>query len=159
VAWRTPGYDAVFVATLTLVPIGLAVALDSSLLQVLVQLGTSADDQGPVLVVYATVTTIVTPLGGLMIGAVADELSLWGAVAVSGLVITLLAVCLRRRLRVFDALGPAEATPGVRHAHLHFLHFAGCDVPGALNDLFHVHHEPPRAEPAPALDPVGAGST
>src|SRR5262249_8892271 len=98
VAWRTPGYGARFVATLTLGPLGLAVALDSSLLQVLVQLGTAADDQGPVLVVYATVTTIVTPLGGLLIGAAADELSLWGAVAMSGLVITLLAVCLRRKL-------------------------------------------------------------
>lgn len=158
VAWRTPGYDAVFVATLTLVPIGLAVALDSSLLQVLVQLGTSSDDRGPVLVVYATVTTIVTPLGGLMIGAVADQLSLWGAVAMSGLVITLLAVCLRRRLTVFDALGPAETVPGVRHSHLRFLHFAGCDVPGALTDLFHVDHAPPRVEPEPAVVTAGTSS-
>jgi hypothetical protein len=42
---------------MTLIPIGLAIALDSSLLQVLVQLGTAPDDQAPVLVVYATVTT------------------------------------------------------------------------------------------------------
>ncbi len=95
----------------TLIPIGLAVALDSSLLQVLVQLGTEPDDQAPVLVVYATVTTIVTPIGGLLIGAIADELSLWGALGVSGLVITLLAVGLRRRLRVFDGSAQRPIVP------------------------------------------------
>ncbi len=145
-AWRTPGYDAVFVAVLTLVPIGLAIALDSALLQALVQLGTDPDDQAPVLVVYATITTIVTPIGGLLIGAFADELSLWGALGVSGLVILVLAVCLRRRLRVFNELGPApdQAThrvqPVVRHPHLHLMHLLGCDAPGALDVFQHVRH-------------------
>lgn len=150
-AWRTPGYDAVFVAGLTLIPIGLAVALDSSLLQVLVQLGTEPDDQAPVLVVYATITTIVTPIGGLLIGAFADELSLWGALGVSGLVILALAVCLRRRLRVFDDLGPAPdhaGPPVVRHPHLHLLHLLGCDAPGALEVFHHVHHDDEHARAA-----------
>ncbi len=155
-AWRTPGYDAVFVAGVTLVPIGLAIALDSSLLQVLVQLGTAPDDQAPVLVVYATVTTIVTPIGGLLIGAIADELSLWGALGVSGLVITLLAVGLRRRLRVFDELGTAPEHATARtahHPHLHLVHLLGADVPGTRTDLFHLtHHEEPA--PAPPADPA-----
>ncbi len=155
-AWRTPGYDAVFVAGVTLVPIGLAIALDSSLLQVLVQLGTAPDDQAPVLVVYATVTTIVTPIGGLLIGVIADELSLWGALGVSGLVITLLAVGLRRRLRVFDELGTAPeraTTPRARHPHLHLVHLLGSDVPGTRTDLFHLTHDDDPA-PAPPADPA-----
>ena len=143
IAWRTPGYDAVFVAVLTLLPIGLALALDGSLLQSLVQLGTPADDQAPVLVVYATVTTIVTPIGGLVLGALADELSLWGALAVSGGLIALLAVVLRRRLSVFDELGTApDATGASQHAHVHLVHLIGADALGTLGHLRHA--APPR---------------
>jgi hypothetical protein len=119
----------------------------------LVQLGATADDQAPVLVVYATVTTIVTPIGGLLIGAFADELSLWGALGASGLVILALAVCLRRRLRVFDELGPAPQhgdEPVARHPHLHLLHLLGCDAPGALEVFHHVHHDDEHTRAAPS---------
>jgi MFS family permease len=156
-AWRTPGYDAVFVAAVTLLPIGLAVALDSSLLQVLVQLGTDPEDQAPVLVVYATVTTIVTPIGGLLIGLIADELSLWGALGVSGAALTVLALCLRHRLRVFDELGTAPehaVKPALHHANLHLMRLLGCDPPGGHAGFFHITHEetPPPASTAEAAD-------
>ncbi len=143
-AWRTPGYDAVFVAVLTLVPIGLALALDGSLLQSLVQLGTPPDEQAPVLVVYATITTIVTPIGGLLLGGVADELSLWGALAVSGFAIALLAVVLRKRLRVFDELGTApHRTVHGPHHHLHLGHLLGADALGTLGHLRHAAPDVP----------------
>jgi MFS family permease len=150
-AWRAPGYDAVLVAGLTLVPIGLAVALDSSLLQALVQLSTPEQDQAPVLVVYATVTTIVTPIGGLAIGAVADSTSLWGALGLCGAALTALALLLRTRLRVFDDIGSQRPLPAGHGHHLHLMHLLGWDVVrGALTD-FHDHavHEP-GSEPAPA---------
>jgi MFS family permease len=158
-AWRTPGYDAVFVAVLTLLPIGLAVALDSSLLQVLVQLGTRDGDQAPVLVVYATVTTIVTPIGGLLIGLIADELSLWGALGVSGFALTVLALCLRKKLRVFDELGAApegSSKPALHRAHLHLMHVLGCDIPGTVGELFHPthHHESAPSEPVDDQEPA-----
>lgn len=144
-AWRAPGYDAVLVAGLTLVPIGLAVALDSSLLQALVQLGTDPGDQAPVLVVYATITTIVTPLGGLAIGAVADAASLWGALALAGVVLAGLALALRRKLRVLDELGaaPDGSPPALHHHHLHLGQLVGHDLPGAFAELVRGgwHHD------------------
>jgi MFS family permease len=140
-AWRTPGYDAVFVSVITLIPMGLALALDGSLLQSLVQLGTPPDDQGPVLVVYATITTIVTPIGGLLLGEVADELSLWGSLAVSGFVIASLAILLRTRLRVFDELGaPPDRAGRGHHHHLQLSHWFG---PDALDSIGHLRHTPP----------------
>jgi MFS family permease len=152
-AWRAPGYDAVVVAGLTLIPIGLAIALDSSLLQALVQLGTRKEDQAPVLVVYATVTTIVTPIGGLAIGVIADQLSLWGALGVCGGLILVLTLVLRKRLTVFDELGhaPDAGGPAIHHPHLGLMHLFGTDVPGALGTLFHpAHHDdqPATGEPA-----------
>jgi MFS family permease len=140
-AWRTPGYDAVFVSVITLFPIGLALALDGSLLQSLVQLGTPPDDQGPVLVLYATITTIVTPIGGLLLGGIADELSLWGSLAVSGFAIAFLAVVLRKRLRVFDQLGPPPEHDG-RH-HLHLVHLTQWFGPDALGSIGHLRHTAP----------------
>jgi MFS family permease len=144
-AWRTPGYDAVFVSVITLIPMGLALALDGSLLQSLVQLGTPPDDQGPVLVVYATITTIVTPIGGLLLGEIADELSLWGSLAVSGFAIASLAVVLRRRLRVFDQLSPPPDREG-RHHHpyVHLSHWFG---PDALGSIGHLRHTVPERSP------------
>jgi MFS family permease len=127
-AWRSPGYDAVLVAGLTLVPIGLAVALDSSLLQALVQLSAPAEDQAPVLVVYATVTTVVTPIGGLIIGVLADGVSLWFALAFAGTCLTVLALVLRTRLRVFDDLGVDGSHPAPHGHHVHLIHLFGWDV-------------------------------
>jgi MFS family permease len=138
-AWRSPGYDAVFVSVITLIPMGLALALDGSLLQSLVQLGTPPDEQGPVLVVYATITTIVTPIGGLLLGGIADELSLWGSLAVSGFAIALLAVLLRKRLRVFDQIGTPPEHEGGRHHH-HSVHLHLWFGPDALGSIGHLRH-------------------
>jgi MFS family permease len=126
--WRSPGYDAVTVAVVTLVPIGLAVALNSSLLQALVQLSTPDGDQAPVLVVYATVTTIVTPIGGLLIGALADTTSMWVALAVCGVGILVLAVALRSRFTVFDQFGELDTPVRAHHHALHLAHLFGWDV-------------------------------
>jgi hypothetical protein len=106
----------------------LAVALNSSLLQALVQLSTPEDDQAPVLVVYATVTTIVTPIGGLVIGALADTTSMWVALAACGTSILVLALALRSRFKVFDQFGELDAPVKAHHHALHLTHLFGWDV-------------------------------
>ena len=146
--WRTLGCDAVFVSVITLIPMGLAPALDGSLLQSLVQLGTPPDDQGPVLVVYATITTIVTPIGGLLLGEIADELSLWGSLAVSGFAIALLAVLLRTRLRVLDQLGPAPDREGRKHLR-HPVHLSLWFGPDVLGSIGHLRHTAPEVSDVP----------
>ena len=144
--WRDPGIDAVVIAALTLVPIGLAVSLNAALLQALVQLESPTDSEGPVLVVYATVTTIVAPLGGLLLGAAVDLASLYWALAGSGLAMLVVAVCLHSRFAVFNAIG-ADAVgphpPAVGH-HWALAHLMGPEVlHGALADL-HLRHRAPR---------------
>lgn len=140
--WRDPGLDAVVTAALTLVPIGLAVSLDSALLQALVQLGSPPGDEGPVLVVYATVTTIVAPLGGLLLGTAADLASLWWALAGAGLVLTALSLALRGRLAVFNTIGQEDAVAQVAPASHHWalVHLLGADF---LRDAFtHLESRP-----------------
>ena len=118
--WRDPGLDAVLTAALTLIPIGLAVSLNATLLQALVQLESPPESEGPVIVVYTTVTTIVAPLGGLLLGAAADLVSLYWALAGCGLAMIIVAVCLHSRFSVFDEIGaaPARSAPAVRRAPL-----------------------------------------
>jgi MFS family permease len=127
-SWRNPGADAVVTAALTLVPIGLAISLNTALLQALVQLDCPADGERAVLVVYATVTTIVTPLGGLLIGAAADLTSLWWGLAGSGLVITVLALALRNRLDVFDPLDQRTQPTATTGHHWALAHFSGAEL-------------------------------
>ncbi len=138
--WADPGADAVVAAALTLVPIGLAVSLNTALLQALVQLDCPRDEERAVLVVYATVTTIVTPLGGLLIGVAADQASLWWALAGCGLVLVVLALALRTRLTVFDPLdeGGAPAPAHLSGHHLALSHLSGADL--YHHTLDHLHH-------------------
>ena len=82
--WREPGLDAVTAAMVTLVPIGLAVSMNAVLLQTLIQLESPPGREGPVLVVYATVTTILAPAGGLVLGAAADTTSVYWALGGAG---------------------------------------------------------------------------
>jgi hypothetical protein len=137
-SWREPGADAVVAAVLTLVPIGLAVSLDTALLQALVQLDSPTDSERAVLAVYATVTTIVTPLGGLLIGAAADLISLWGALAGCGLVLTVLALSLRNRLEVFDQLDPRDSPAAPTGHHFALAHFLGAEP---FHDAFARLHD------------------
>jgi MFS family permease len=130
-SWRSPGYDAVTVAVATLIPIGLALSVASTLLQTIVQLACAPDEEGPVLVVYGTVIAILTPLGGLLLGAAADLVSIWWAIALSGLALTTVTIALRRRLAVFDDVDDADrAAPA---------HGAGVQLPFALLGSDHAH--------------------
>jgi MFS family permease len=139
-SWRNPGADAVVAAALTLVPIGLAISLNTALLQALVQLDSPADSERGVLVVYATVTTIVTPLGGLLIGAAADLTSLWWALAGAGLALTILALSLRTRLEVFDPLDQRDPIAPTGH-HWALAHFSGAELfHHSFARLHHDHH-------------------
>jgi hypothetical protein len=158
--WRDPGLDAVLTAALTLIPIGLAVSLNAALLQALVQLESPPESEGPVIVVYATVTTIVAPLGGLLLGAAADLVSLYWALAGCGLAMIIVAVCLHSRLSVFDEIGAAPTRPhppSVGH-HWALAHFLGPEhVQHAIAHmhLSHLHRgdRPPAAgAPAEASD-------
>ena len=95
------------------------------------------------LVVYATVTTIVTPVGGLLIGVAADQASLWWALAGCGLVLVVLALALRTRLTVFDPLDE-DGAPAPAHLsghHLALSHLSGADLfHHTLDHLHHRHH-------------------
>lgn len=145
IAWRTPGFDAVTVALLTLIPLGLALGLDSTLLQALVQLGTPDDDQGPVLVVYAVLSTVITPLGGVMLGAVADGISIWGSLGLSGILLVVVALTMRERFAVFDEVqelaGEEAPAPRVHGWHLgHLAHLFSWDQEHRFLDLHHHFH-------------------
>ena len=156
--WRDPGLDAVFTAALTLIPIGLAVSLNAALLQALVQLESPPESEGPVIVVYATVTTIVAPLGGLLLGAAADLVSLYWALAGCGLAMIIVAVCLHSRFSVFDEIGAAPTRPhppSVGH-HWALAHFLGPEhVQHAIAHmhLAHLH----RGDRPPAADSARGG--
>jgi MFS family permease len=138
-SWRSPGYDAVTVAVVTLVPIGLALSVTSTLLQTIVQLASSPDEEGPVLVVYGTVIAILTPLGGLLLGAAADLVSLWWAIALSGLALTTITIVLRRRLAVFNEVDDSNRVAPVHGASAHHLPFALLGSDHAHRTLAHLH--------------------
>ena len=132
VSWREPGHDALVLALLTMLPIGLALNMNSALLQSLVQVE-SGDQKAGVLVMYATVSAIMTPIGGIVIGVVADTLSLWWALAGAGVVLIVLVLALHRQLAVFDALDTHDGPQHVRrqsHAHwaTHSRHALTADV-------------------------------
>jgi MFS family permease len=132
-AWRDPGVDAVIVAAITLVPIGLAVALNDSLLQALVVLECPDERKGGVLTVYGTVAAFVTPMGGILLGVAIDASSLWFPVGCFGLLLSAAAVLLRRRLRIFDTLGSADQHERIRrslggHWHGSLAYSAGADL-------------------------------
>ncbi len=149
--WRESGLDAVTAAMVTLVPIGLAVSMNAVLLQTLIQLESPPGREGPVLVVYATVTTILAPAGGLVLGAAADTTSVYWALGGAGIVMLVVAVALRSRFAVFDAIGakPAAAPPTGHHWGL--AHLVGPQLlHGALGHLHLQGHG--RVEPS-ALRP------
>jgi len=156
-SWRTPGYDAVTVVVVTLVPIGLAISVAATLLQTIVQLSSPADEEGPVLVVYGTVIAILTPIGGLLLGAAADLVSIWWAIGASGAALTALAIFLRPRLTVFNQLEGADRAVGAHAASAHhwsLAHFIGPDV--AHHALAHLYHPAVEDDAAPVPRVAGA---
>ena len=144
-AWRDPGLDAVTTAVVTLVPIGLAVSLNAVLLQTLIQLESPPGEEGPVLVVYATVTTILAPAGGLLLGAAADATSVYWALGGAGVVMLVVAVALRSRFAVFDAIGARAPVDQIPH-HGHHWGLAQVVGPQLLHGAFsrlHLYAQPP----------------
>ena len=132
-AWRNPGVDAVIVAGITLVPIGLAVGLNASLLQALVVLECPDETKGGVLATYGALAAVVTPVGGLLLGVAIDASSLWFPLGCFGLLLSGVALALRRRLRIFDTLGSADQHGRIRrslgdHWHAHLAYTAGADI-------------------------------
>ena len=139
--WRNPGVDAVIVAGITLVPIGLAVALNASLLQALVVLECPDETKGGVLATYGALAAAVTPIGGLLLGAAIDASSLWFPLGCFGVLLSTVAVALRGRLRIFDTLGSAQQHERVQrsmgdHWHAHLSYSAGADIA----ERPHPHH-------------------
>ena len=130
--WRSPGMDAVTVSLLSLVPLGLAASLNGALLQALVVLSCPDEEKAGVLAVYGTLAAVLVPLGGVLLGVAADIVSPWAAACVAGGALVVLAVALRRRLRVFDALGSGvdgNRVSGSLGGHWHTLarYLAGAD--------------------------------
>jgi len=131
--WRDPGYDAVVTAVITLLPIGLVVSMNSSLLQALVQLESRDAGEGGVMLLYMTVIALLAPIGGVLIGVAADTWSLWWALGGSGAVLVVLSLLLRTRFAVFDALDGPAAESRVRvaareHWSAHLRHAVVADV-------------------------------
>lgn len=132
-AWRDPGVDAVIVAGITLVPIGLAVALNASLLQALVVLECPDRPKGGVLTIYGALAAVVTPIGGILLGVVIDLSSLWFPLGCFGLLLSAVALVLRGRLRIFDTLESAGQHQRIQrslgeHWHAHISYSAGADI-------------------------------
>jgi transmembrane secretion effector len=155
-SWRSPGYDAVTVAVVTLVPIGLALSVSATLLQTIVQLACPSQDEGPVLVVYGTAIAILTPIGGLLLGAAADLLSLWWAIAASGIALTAVTLVLQPRLAVFNELDDADRVASVNASSGHLLPLAHLGCEDAHHALAHLYH-PAGADHAPPV-PMVAGA-
>jgi MFS family permease len=138
--WRSPGMDAVTVSLLSLLPLGLAVSLNSSLLQAIVLLACEDEDKAGVLALYGAIASVLMPLGGILLGVVADMLSPWAGAVGAGIVLTLVALALRRRLRVFDELASGVEEQQVHnslggHWHTHHRYLAGADIA----QLTHAH--------------------
>lgn len=152
-AWRSPGLDAVTVSLLTLLPLGLAVSLNAALLQALILLSCPDEEKAGVLAGYGMITAVLTPLGGILLGLFADLISPWVACFLSGVVLAALALTLRTRLGVFDALGEGVREGQLRHSigphwHAHTRFLAGAD----FAFLSHLHpHIPHDAEETKGL--------
>ncbi|MFN8027983.1 MAG: MFS transporter [Acidimicrobiia bacterium] len=119
------------ISLVALLPTGLAVAIEFTMLSSLVELGAPEDQRSPVLTAYGTLSSVIGPIGGLAIGALADTVSVSFAVVTSGILLVL-AGALTRILRFFrslddldhpDAAEYAAAAPRPpTHPHLSFDH-------------------------------------
>jgi hypothetical protein len=132
-AWRDPGIDAVLVAGLTLLPIGLAITVNASLLQALVVLECPDEEKASVLALYGATVAGALTVGGVLLGVAIDSTSIWPALGGAGVVLALVAVALRQRIGVFDALESANEDKRVErriseHWHLHLRYLSGADI-------------------------------
>ncbi len=132
-AWRDPGVDAVVVAGITLLPIGLAITVNASLLHALVVLECPDEEKAAVLSLYGATAAGALALGGIVLGVAIDSTAIWPALGGAGLVLALVAIALRQRIGVFDALESASEDQRVEHRvrdhwHLHLRFLSGADI-------------------------------
>ena len=78
-----------------LVPIGMGLAMAQAVLSATVQVSASAEMEGQVIALYATVVSLVTPIGGFALAGVADATSVWLAVAIAGAGLAVVTVAMR----------------------------------------------------------------
>jgi hypothetical protein len=112
-------------------------------LQALVVLTCPDEEKAGVLAVYGALSAVLMPLGGILLGTVADLASPWVCTGIAGAALATLALVLRRRLRVFDDLADQLGERRVHgslgsHWHTHHRYIAGADV--ALPGRGHFLH-------------------
>lgn len=120
----TPAKEIGIVALL--VPIGLGLNLVQAVLSAIVQVSSSAEMEGRVVALYGVAVGLVTPVGAITLGLVADGTSVWVALAVAGglLAVIGLVVAVRGDNAVLDG-APAVHASAVDHARHLAAHSVG----------------------------------
>jgi len=105
----------VLVCIVAIIPVGLALKLDQTILLALVQMATPASSRAVFFTYYGLIPMVAVPLGQMAIGVIADRLSVSIALAtVAALTLALVAIGPRLPMRAaFDELSRAENPPPV----------------------------------------------
>ena len=74
-----------------LVPIGLGIALAEAVLSATLQLSSSAEMEGRMIALYGMVVSLVAPIGGITLALIAQARTVWLAVAIAGVLLTVFA--------------------------------------------------------------------
>ena len=103
------------VCVVAIIPIGLALKLDQTILQALVQMATTASSRAVFFTYYGLIPMVAVPVGQMAIGVIADRLSVSVALyAMAALTLVLVAMGPRLAMRAaFDDLADADAPPEV----------------------------------------------
>ena len=119
----------------TLIPVGLSIAILAALLNALVQMGAPAEMRSPVLTAYGAVLSVAAPISGVLIGLIADVSEVWVPILILGASFEALALLgtQRRLFRRLEDLDPEmearvrttaanDATPHLHLVHLRSIH-------------------------------------
>ena len=116
------------------IPLGMALNMTTVLSSAAVQSGAPDEHEASVLAVYSAGITVITPVGALIVAAIADATNVWAAVVVEALGIGVLLAFLAtpRMRRHLD-----HTLSGQHHViHRHALHGAvGRNLPGDLEPV------------------------
>ena len=109
----------VLACIIAIIPIGLALKLDQTILLALVQITIPAPSRAVFFTYYGLIPMVAIPLGQMTIGLIADSLSVSVALAIMAvLILTLVAIGPRTPLRItFDRLASVDDPPEVRHGN------------------------------------------